>query len=107
MEYATTPDAVDRAVSLEETSQTYQDHICGRLRGISAHTVHDATCLYTSTPDGRFVIDRHPDSPAVTIVSACSGHGFKHSAAIGEAVAQGALGIEAAIDLSPLATLNN
>jgi sarcosine oxidase len=105
MEHATTPDAVDRVVSPEETTRTYRDHISGRLRGISAHTVHDATCLYTSTPDGRFVIDRHPRWPSVTIVSACSGHGFKHSAAIGEAVAQSVLGIEAVIDLSPFATL--
>ena len=29
-----------------------------------------------------------PDHPNVRIVAACSGHGFKHSAAIGEAVAQ-------------------
>ena len=46
-------------------------------------TVHDSTCLYTSTADGRFVIDRHPALGHVTVLSACSGHGFKHSAAIG------------------------
>jgi sarcosine oxidase len=34
------------------------------------------------------VIDRHPEHEQVLIVSACSGHGFKHSAAIGEAIAQ-------------------
>ncbi len=45
-------------------------------------------CLYTSTRGSRFIVDRHPSHPNVTIVSACSGHGFKHSAAIGEAVAE-------------------
>jgi sarcosine oxidase len=35
------------------------------------------------------------------VVSPCSGHGFKHSAAIGEAVAQLALTGKSAIDLQP------
>ena len=34
------------------------------------------------------MIDRHPRLPAAIIASACSGHGFKHSAAVGEALAQ-------------------
>ncbi len=72
---------------------------------MSARSVHDTTCLYTSTADGRFVIDRHPQLAAVTVVSACSGHGFKHSAAVGEAVADGLLGRVPRVDLSSFATL--
>jgi sarcosine oxidase len=49
------------------------------------------TCLYTSTPDFNFWVAPHPQIPALTIVSACSGHGFKHAAALGEAVAAQAL----------------
>jgi sarcosine oxidase len=105
-EHATTPDTVDRVVTKEETALTYERHIRGRLRGVTPRSVHDATCLYTSTSDGRFVIDRHPEHRAVTIVSACSGHGFKHSAAIGEAVADGVLGRVPRVDLSPFATLD-
>ncbi len=44
-------------------------------------------CLYTNTPDGHFVIGEHPAHARVTIVSACSGHGFKFAPAIGEIVA--------------------
>jgi sarcosine oxidase len=51
-----------------------------------------ATCLYTSTPDFNFWISPHPDVPAAMLVSACSGHGFKHAAALGEAVAANAMG---------------
>lgn len=54
--------------------------------------LRSAVCLYTSTPRFDFLVDDHPDMPGVTLVSACSGHGFKHSAAIGEAVALAALG---------------
>jgi sarcosine oxidase len=43
------------------------------------------TCLYTTTPDERFVLRRFGD---VVICSACSGHGFKFVPAIGEQVAQ-------------------
>jgi sarcosine oxidase len=40
------------------------------------------------TPDSKFVIDRHPEHASVLVASPCSGHGFKYSAAIGEALAQ-------------------
>lgn len=45
------------------------------------------TCIYTMTPDEDFIIDRHSRYPQVVYASACSGHGFKFSAAIGEALA--------------------
>ncbi|MCE9657565.1 MAG: N-methyl-L-tryptophan oxidase [Burkholderiales bacterium] len=104
-EHVTTPEAVQRAVSAQETARTFDTHVRGRLRSLSARSVHDATCLYTSTADGRFVIDRHPTLANVTVVSACSGHGFKHSAAVGEAVADGLLGKTPRVDLSMFATL--
>jgi sarcosine oxidase len=50
--------------------------------------VKTVVCKYTVTPDFGFVIDRHPDSDRVWLASACSGHGFKHSAAVGEALAE-------------------
>ncbi len=57
-------------------------------------------CLYTNTPDGHFLIDRHPDHPQVLVVSACSGHGFKFAPVIGEAVATLATTGRSAFDLS-------
>jgi len=98
---STNADAVDRNVTKAETSATFDLHVRGRLRGLQPTTVHDATCLYTSLPEGRFVIDRHPTLAGVTVVSACSGHGFKHAAAIGEAVADAVLGRAPQVDLAP------
>jgi sarcosine oxidase len=46
-----------------------------------------AVCMYTNTPDGHFVIGPDARHAAVTLVSACSGHGFKFAPAIGEIVA--------------------
>ena len=91
-EHATTADSIERVVTGAETALTFEAHIRGRLRGVTPRSMHDATCLYTTTADGRFVIDRHPEWPNVNVVSACSGHGFKHSAALGEAVAESMLG---------------
>ena len=84
----TTPETVARDVGASEIEAMYRTHLEGRLKGVGPRSVRAATCLYTCAPDARFLIDRLPDCPGVIVVSACSGHGFKHSAAIGEAVAK-------------------
>ena len=61
------------------------------------------SCLYTVTSDGHFVIDWHPELPGTLLVSPCSGHGFKHSAAIGELAAQLTLDEAPALDISAFA----
>jgi sarcosine oxidase len=75
-----------------QSDDLYRDYVRDRLPGLGPETVRTASCLYTSTRGNRFVIDQHPEHDAVLIVSACSGHGFKHSPAIGEAVARWATG---------------
>jgi sarcosine oxidase len=88
---STTPESVQREVTPAEIAAMYSTHLAGKLRGVSAHCTKAVTCLYTDAPDAKFVMDRLPDAPGTIVVSACSGHGFKHSAAIGEAVATMAL----------------
>jgi sarcosine oxidase len=97
------PDTVDRAVSAGETQATFAQHVRGRLRGLQARPARASVCLYTSTSDGGFVIDAHPQMPGVTLLSACSGHGFKHSPAIGEAVAERIVDGASTLDLGPFA----
>lgn len=87
----TTPDADWSAVTPAEAAGFVRTHVAPRIAGVAAHAARSSACLYTVTDDGDFIIDTHPDNAAVTIVSACSGHGFKHSAAIGEAIALGAI----------------
>jgi len=55
--------------------------------GIDTAGGEAVACLYTMTPDKRFVVGALPDEPAVIVAAACSGHGFKFGPAIGEAVA--------------------
>ncbi|MGI8475962.1 MAG: N-methyl-L-tryptophan oxidase [Thermomicrobiales bacterium] len=51
---------------------------------ITGKVVSSAVCLYTSTPDGHFIVDRHPEHANVVFDAGFSGHGFKFSPAIGE-----------------------
>ena len=103
LEATTSPDRVERTVGADEARRFYATHVANHLPGLGEPGLRAATCLYTVTPDGRFVIDRHPRHPNVLLVSACSGHGFKHSAAIGEAVAEWATEGRSRIDLTPFA----
>lgn len=103
-EYASpgsTPDAIDRTVSTAESDDMYRRHVAGRLAGTMPDAAYGAVCLYTTTPDRGFIIDRHPDKDKVLVVSACSGHGFKHSAGIGEAVAELMATRSSGVDLKP------
>jgi sarcosine oxidase len=43
--------------------------------------------MYTNTPDGHFAVGLHPNDPRVTVVSACSGHGFKFAPVMGDIAA--------------------
>ncbi|MEM8947042.1 MAG: N-methyl-L-tryptophan oxidase [Planctomycetota bacterium] len=49
----------------------------------AAHSV----CLYTMSEDGHFVVDRHPDHEHIVFAAGLSGHGFKFSSVLGQAMA--------------------
>ena len=93
------PDEVDRSVSASEIAAMHK--LTAPHVRITNHLVRAAVCKYTMTPDFHFVIDHHPSSERVWFASACSGHGFKHSAAVGEALAQNIMDGRSACDLAP------
>jgi sarcosine oxidase len=59
-----------------------------RLPAVDPEPVAAETCLYTTTPDERFVFERRG---RFVIGSACSGHGFKFAPAVGSRLAELAL----------------
>lgn len=54
------------------------------LPGLASAAPEPVTCLYTSTPDHDFVIDRQGP---VTVLAGFSGHGFKFGPTVGELAA--------------------
>lgn len=90
-----TPDTVSRTVSHEETDQMFATKVLRCFPLAQRKCIKTAVCLYTVTPDSGFVIDWLPSklsaqtsSKRIVLCSPCSGHGFKHAAAIGESIAE-------------------
>jgi sarcosine oxidase len=100
-EHTTEPDGAQHPATPQEAAFMRRDVIGERLPWLGPTPLRTVSCLYTCTRGSRFVIDRHPAHENVMIVSACSGHGFKHSAAIGEAVADSVTGGRPRVDLRP------
>lgn len=99
-EEVTDPDSVRREV--EPAKAEEMRSMLVRYIPAAAGSLEEATvCLYTNTPDHHFLVDRHPDVPAVWIVSACSGHGFKFASALGAIVAAALLDEDPGFDLAP------
>jgi sarcosine oxidase len=59
-----------------------------RFPDVDPSPVDAQTCLYTTTADEQFVLERRG---RVVVGSACSGHGFKFAPAVGRRLAQLAL----------------
>ena len=95
----TSPETIDRRISPEDVRRMFDNNVQGRLLGLGPSAVRAATCIYTMTPDSKFIIDRHPEHRNIIVASPCSGHGFKYSAAIGEALAQLATSGATALDI--------
>ena len=82
------------------TQYMFESLVAPHVGGIAAASVKTVPCLYTQTPDFHFLIDRHPSMDRVLVASPCSGHGFKHSAAIGECLAEWIVDGNPRVDLS-------
>jgi len=100
-ETTTEPDGRQHPPTPAETAAMYRHCIEARMPWLGPDPVQTLSCLYTCTRGSRFVVDRHPEHEAVLVVSPCSGHGFKHSPAIGQAVAQWATHGRTDLDLEP------
>lgn len=95
----TSTDALDRTVT-EADSAPLISFLSSAIPELSGPVTEARVCMYTNTPDEHFLLDRHPDCPVVLIASPCSGHGFKFAPTIGEILADLAMNLTPAFDLS-------
>lgn len=84
------PAQVDRALHPEDL-RPVQEFIRKMVLFVEAHPVRHAVCMYTHSPDGHFVVDRHPQHETIAFGAGFSGHGFKFTPVLGAALADLAL----------------
>jgi len=84
------PSQVDRRPDPADERRV-TDFCSAHLPQLSDRRLETSVCLYTMTPDGHFVVDRHPEHPQVALAAGLSGHGFKFVPVLGRILADLAL----------------
>ena len=74
------PPRPEEIAALHAVFEEYFPGCAGQLR-------ESCTCKYTNSPDGHFIVGRHPRDERVNIACGLSGHGFKFASVLGEALA--------------------
>lgn len=64
-------------------------------------TLRLATCMLTESPDGDFLLGRLPGHDSVTVAAGFTGHGFKFTSAVGEALADFAVDGDTDLPVDP------
>ncbi|HKD23760.1 MAG TPA: N-methyl-L-tryptophan oxidase [Rhizomicrobium sp.] len=98
-EMTASPGAVE--IPDQEAAAIHAGIVAPNIRGIAPRSLRSSVCLYTVTPDAGFIIDRLPGSERVIVASCCSGHGFKHSPAVGQILADMVQGRAGEFDVAP------
>lgn len=76
-------DALDRMPRLKD-EQEIRAALTRYLPDADGPVLSMSVCMYTNSPDGHFIIDRHPTCPRAVIATGFSGHGFKFAPVVGE-----------------------
>lgn len=101
-ENSDTPDNVNRIASIRDDEPVI-NALNTYAPGLPSIIQRRKTCLYEMSPDGHFIIDKHPDDNRVVFALGLSGHGFKFTPLIGAVMADLAL---KGGTLSPIGFLN-
>lgn len=93
------PDDLDRSIHASDVD--HMDDLVSRFFPMLGPRTKSAVCMYTSTENEDFLMDRVPGSDKVFVCAGFSGHGYKFATAIGEVMANLATGEPVAFDLGP------
>lgn len=80
------PDEMNREPTARD-EEILREYVEGYFADAAGPTTRLSTCLFTNTPDERFVVDTHPDHPQVAVAAGFSGHGFKFASVMGSVLA--------------------
>jgi sarcosine oxidase len=73
-----------RVACKNEINNIFNKFVAPYFAKVSSKCIKTLPSRCIITPDYNFIIDYHPTDNRILLVSACSGHGFKDSAAVGE-----------------------
>lgn len=89
---------MDRAI--RDKDRTRIEDFCRTYAPSLGPIRKSVTCMYTMSPDGNFIIDRHPQDKTGVFAAGLSGHGYKFAPVIGELLVKLALQEDPGFDLS-------
>ncbi|MCG8469107.1 MAG: N-methyl-L-tryptophan oxidase [Gemmatimonadetes bacterium] len=96
----TRAERLERRVRADETAGA-QATLDRYMRGRFTPRSEASVCMYTTTPDERPILDRHPEHPRVAYFAGGSGHCFKFAPALGALLARIAEGVAPELDPAP------
>lgn len=86
--------ARDPRVVTPEDERRLREFMRGTFPALAdGEIVYTRRCLYCDTPDGDFLISRHPNRPGLSVATGDSGHGFKFGPVLGRIVADAVEGL--------------
>jgi len=80
----TDPAELDREIDLARDVEPIVREMERWMPGATETFREAKPCMYSLTPDGHFVVDRHPRHANVVLCGGFSGHGFKFAPVVGE-----------------------
>jgi len=95
----TEADTVDRYIHPAQDYGLLSAAVASAFPGLDPTPSKAIPCMVTNSPDRQFVVGRPGGDPRLVVAGGDSGHGFKHAPAIGELLAQLALGEEPFTDI--------
>ena len=80
------PGQLDRSLRPEDVARL-AEFISRVMPQLEPQPLRHSVCMYSMSPDGHFIVDRHPMFSNVVFGAGFSGHGFKFAPVVGEALA--------------------
>jgi sarcosine oxidase len=96
----TEADTVDRYIHPVADYGRLSAAVAAAFPGLEPSPAKAIPCMVTNSVDRQFVLGRPGGDPRIVIAGGDSGHGFKHAPAIGELLAQLAVGEEPFTDIA-------
>ena len=86
------PTSGDRKAS-ESGLESARNYLAKRFPSMKdAPLLESRVCQYENSPDGNYIIDKHPEAENTWVIGGGSGHGFKLGPALGEFVVDRVIG---------------